>query len=628
VGDTNYLVTLRYEMDDRATRGANRLDSSLRRAQRSGSSLASTLRSVAMSMGAFFGLRAAGKALIGFNSNMEQARIQMAGMIQLTSGGDWTGNIAKANKLVGELQIKARESVGTTEDMVKMAGAITRPILAAGLGMDDLRDMTAQAVVAARSFGDAAEVAARDIDQALRGQFHATDPFMSKLMGARGYIGEEGRKRFNEMTARQRAMEVRAALAHPAIAAMAKAQGQSFEGVLSTLQDRIQMLLGRVGLPLFKAISAEIQKWNEWLERNSETVERWATQIASGLVEAFKTLKDVVAWVIQHKTEVMAIGAAWLMGRQGEGIGAAGGRAAVGYAGMAALGGDSTARIFGAVVGGLTALPGPLGTLATATAATAFGLQLLARKQEERIDDEIRLKTKMGAIRDWTAEAFDPKHGRWGRTEAQLLEEARKVAVREGMIGARGVNTKAVLENLLYKLPVGGTRSTGMGQIANRTPGQEILARGMTLGDAWRVRAGLIKGEDKKTSEALQIMAALVIANAPEEIRLRARLAEVLNNLSRNLSAFAGLYRAAAAVQGGVSAFGGGLMDVIRDPKKALDWAKDALSKNAVRPTVNVTIHRIEVQSDDPDRFVFGLTRAFDDIIRNPSGARLAWREG
>jgi hypothetical protein len=56
-------------------------------------------------------------------------------------------------------------------------------------------------VVAAKALGVEWEAAARDIDQALRGQFHSTDQFTGKLLGSAGFKGEAGRKRFNAMSA-------------------------------------------------------------------------------------------------------------------------------------------------------------------------------------------------------------------------------------------------------------------------------------------------------------------------------------------------------------------------------------------------------------------------------------------
>jgi hypothetical protein len=52
--------------------------------------------------------------------------------------------------------------------------------------------------------------------------------------------------------------------------------------------------------------------------------------------------------------------------------------------------------------------------------------------------------------------------------------------------------------------------------------------------------------------------------------------------------------------------------------------------KVAKRPQVNVTIQRIEIVSDDPDRFAFHLTETLRDMAANPSTSRIrrGLREG
>ncbi len=45
-------------------------------------------------------------------------------------------------------------------------------------------------------------------------------------------------------------------------------------------------------------------------------------------------------------------------------------------------------------------------------------------------------------------------------------------------------------------------------------------------------------------------------------------------------------------------------------------------------PKVNVTINRIEVASPDPDRFVFGMIRSFEQIVQAPVAPAGAIRGG
>ena len=61
--------------------------------------------------------------------------------------------------------------------------------------------------------------------------------------------------------------------------------------------------------------------------------------------------------------------------------------------------------------------------------------------------------------------------------------------------------------------------------------------------------------------------------------------------------------------------------------EKAL-LAQREKNKGSGKSKVNVTIQRIEVQSDDPDRFVFGMVSAFSDAAKNPSSALDSFAEG
>lgn len=70
----------------------------------------------------------------------------------------------------------------------------------------------------------------------------------------------------------------------------------------------------------------------------------------------------------------------------------------------------------------------------------------------------------------------------------------------------------------------------------------------------------------------------------------------------------------------------------IYDPSKPKDLVSfdvdESKRKAAGKTNVNVTIQKIEVASQDPDRFAFGLDRAFKKVVQNPTQARDALRGG
>ena len=266
-----------------------------KRAQSSFDSASAALKAYLLYLGGRF----AYDKLIKFNGTVEESRNQIAGMLALTKKTDLNDQLGTADELMANLQKRAATLPGTTAEYVAMLGMITQPVSDAGLGMKDLEDLTVGAVVAAKALSVQADVGARDIDQALRGQFHSVDQLTGKLLGARGFKGEEGRERFNSMSAKQRAEEIKAALTQPQITQLAEAQGKTFPGVLSTLQDSMEQFFGRVGKPLFEGITASIKELNAWLEANDATIKEVGAAIAQGLVKAFEFLKSAVAGAVE-----------------------------------------------------------------------------------------------------------------------------------------------------------------------------------------------------------------------------------------------------------------------------------------------------------------------------------------
>jgi hypothetical protein len=305
---TVYDIDIRYGVKGNAKRGVDAIGGAADRADRKARGLRSTLMRVGALIGGGLLFRAGKKHLVDFNSGMEQARIQMAGLMQLNRGGTFNENLREANDLVGKLQLRAKASVGTTKDMVDMASLIVRPVTAAGVGMKGLEDMTVGAVVAARSFGMQAEFAARDIEAALMGNLAKRDRFARALLEPMGFSTDK----FNKLSADKRAKVLMKALTSKPIQAMAKAQEQSFAGVTSTLEDNIQMALGKVGLPLMKKLTAEVKRWNDWIDKHPQKIERWAKSFSNALVTGFNAVKGVASWIGGHKDLLMTMAKALL----------------------------------------------------------------------------------------------------------------------------------------------------------------------------------------------------------------------------------------------------------------------------------------------------------------------------
>lgn len=248
--------------------------------------------------GAYLGGRALYGKLIQFNAQAEESRNQIAGMLATTKKTDFNDELKTADGLLASLSKRAASLPGTTAEYVAMLGNITQPITDAGLGVKDLEDMTVAAVVAAKAYGEHADVAARDIGQALRGQFHADDPFLGKLLAPAGFKGEEGRQKFNAMSADQRAKVLKEALTSKQMMQMAEAQGDTFSGQLATFQDAFAKFFGMVGKPLFSALTQTLRNANKWIEANQERINALADAIGDALSQAFDALGVAVDYII------------------------------------------------------------------------------------------------------------------------------------------------------------------------------------------------------------------------------------------------------------------------------------------------------------------------------------------
>jgi hypothetical protein len=578
---TTYEVNLKYALEDRATGGIKGIDRGLRDAAASSNSLSSGLGRLAGVVAGVFGIREAKKALIDFNDGMEQSKITAAGLLQLNLGGSFVDNMSRATEVVSRLQQEAKTSIGTTEDMMRMFSMLAQPLSSAGASMDDFVNLTKASVVASRAMGIASEVAARDVDQAIRGQFHSVDQFTGKILGPMGFVGEAGRAKFNALSQGDRLNTMRKALNQPAIADMAKAQGDSFAGVLSTFQDNLQIAFGKIGLPLFKEITAEIKRWNEWIDKNGAALESFGRGLGKDLASAFQYLRGTAAFFVEHKDLLLALAKTW---------------AALKLTSMAAGG-------IGEVVGGLRGFGGGLAGVTEALngkAGVIGGLGGLATNALSTAGNLAALGVAAYQLGSWI--------GTW------IGEHRTGAKVNEVIAGGTG---QAILKDvaLFQRFQAAGDEHL---QAA-------AVEKFKTSLDKFLGRAGL-----STDTGALDIGRTTGMLSSDRE--LRSEIARQLDVRTQLYTAGGAAYRGSfsddpEALAKALAQYLDPIMQDVRTGMKAIpETTKKAT--NADKPKVNVTIQRIEVASNDPDRFVIGMTTAVRRAIANPGQAKRVLREG
>ena len=315
---TTYRVETVYALDDKASAGLGAIDAAAGKATRSTHGLTGAIgRLGAMAVGGA-GLAVAGKTLIGFNSGLEQSRITITGLLQLNHPGEkWADNFGRAERLVDRFTVRMKAAVGTTEDAVAMASMLVNPISAAGGSMKQLENFSVGATVAAKALNIQSDVAARDVAEALTGRLTATSTFAKALLQPMGY----STKSFNALSADKRLAEMDKALNSPALKKMAAAQENTWAGVTSTLEDNLKIAIGKVGLPLFKALTEEMKDWNKWLDANQDKVAEFGKTLSDGLVTGFRAVKSAVQFLVEHSDTIIAIGKVWAVTRVAGAVG-------------------------------------------------------------------------------------------------------------------------------------------------------------------------------------------------------------------------------------------------------------------------------------------------------------------
>ncbi|MGN6103660.1 MAG: hypothetical protein ACTHU0_01020 [Kofleriaceae bacterium] len=265
------------------------------------------VRFALMGLGTYLGGGALFKGLIGFNARVEDSKNNIASMLALARKTTVVSQLQEANQLYENLRKRASELPGTTEDYIAAMSRLTYPIMTAGLGLKDLEDLTVNAVVAAKGLGHGVKAALTDVVQGIEGRYSTTDFFLKALLEPRGYEGAAGRKRFKALSKAQRAKELKEALSQGAIVESAQRQAESFTGQMDKVREATAQFLGRIGVPLFKALGDAIRRANKWLDANRATVDAVADTIGRVLGGAFSVLGTALEWLASNSEEAKAV---------------------------------------------------------------------------------------------------------------------------------------------------------------------------------------------------------------------------------------------------------------------------------------------------------------------------------
>ncbi len=597
---TTYDVRVKYALEDKASKGAGSIASACDKASTSAFSLRGAL---AAAGGAMLIGKAKG-ALIDFNNEIDKMKIGMSTIMQMQLHLPISQANKEADKLFATFQEIAKKSPATTKDFMKMASFIAPAVALAGGGPDKLAKMTQGAVITSLALGEDAEMVGRDIQQMLAGTVGLKDRTALQLLGGAGIDKEK----FNAMSAPDRAKKTEELLSQDSLKNAADKMGESFAGQTSTFTDQLQIALGKVGLPLMQAITSEVKKWNTWIEKHPRLIGQYVNSFAGMIKSAFSFVKSVAGFLVDNRETLFTIGKIFLAFKGAQIAQGAIGGLVKGLSGLADTVKKSSGLIgegifgsggIGSSIGKLST--GLLGALPAIGAFTA-GLFAAASWVADNMPNTLNKgeKKAMGTV----------------DTMAETLHEATQTITRikeiekQGALLPKGMNEeqKTEVENLRAKFSdpnfmapiLKGIDEQSGGQLRSKTP-TEFFEKGLGISNEDMDSHGTFAAQKFLGTDALGTnMDKAHIKTLYEVDQTLTAIQSMMGVFERN------------------DIFEAAFNDKYKPKMPDSTWKPTTDAK------VEVNIQRVEVASEDPDRFVFGLVKIGEQASKHATSSQHA----
>lgn len=611
---TTYKVDIVYDLKGGATKG-------LREMRTETAKVASGLGGIKSMLGILaggFAIHGAKHFLVDFNSEIQRMKIGLATVTAMNLKIPFEQAQRAADRLMVDFQKMSMESPNTTREFVEMANLISSSVLHAGMGLKDLETMTKGAITASNALNVRPDLMAREIQRMLAGTVIIRDHAAKQLLASVGIFDFH---QFNKKTASERAGITQQAFNSKDIQAAAKAYKDTFAGVTSTLKDNLEIGLGKVGMPLLQAMTGEIKSWLGWVEKNPQMIADMVSKLGGGLKEGFTIvksiasevvpvfmsamgmIKDVFEFVSQHRDVLIQTAKALLIFK---GVGMVGGMARGIGGGVGGLFGEMTTGLKGLVdglkgAGGATSLGGLFmslggaltGLLGAAGPIAMFGIALYA------LHGIITRETEDEKKRREHAEAVNRTAGDF----LKQIEDKKELEDRKKHLGLSDDDPYGGINEKLKALQLSKDQLIDLGIK------EGMIRETINPGVSRRMVLTTGGGMDLSHSPALGALSQALFELFKDE-------AEKERGMFRGVGmpAMAGMFGGANGI--------GGQLGFIEHALGSVAKEKDAFDiPGAKAADVKVTINKIEVYSDDPDRFVAQAVQSFEDITRNPTQA-------
>ncbi|HEY6022206.1 MAG TPA: hypothetical protein VIY48_20765 [Candidatus Paceibacterota bacterium] len=592
--ETVYNVRVKYALD--AAQANSSLKGMATQADKTGESVFS-LKHLVEGLALHEVFKLGKEALVDFNNEMTNLKIGLATVMNMNLHMPLAKANKEADKLFNTFQDLAKKSPLTTKDFAEMATAISPAIAMAGGGPDKLAKITAGALTAGLAYGSRADITAMDVQEMMMGNVTKRNRLGNELLGSIGMDHEE----FNKKDAKTRAQLVEKMFDQQGLKDAADRFGQTFKGQTSTLKDNLQIALGEVGKPLMEAMTAEVSKWNKWIEKHPKLIAETGERLAGMIKGAFEFVRDAGSWLVDNRETLFEIGKIFLVfkGAQigtsvfksfADGIGKlADGAKTASMTLVSMFQGGSAGSITGAF-GGLVGILKGAGGVIPALSLFVGGLSLATTL----LNTHSELDKKARAAKTSIHEAVGDFPGLMERRK--FLEDT---LAGKGTYGAALKDSPEMRER--YSTELEGVKSK--------------------MFDSEKMGEAL-----KKISEASEQNGGIGFKNLTLADMQHAE--RFMPNLYAHGEA-ASNNKVAEEMLSTLKLFENMTLDARREALKYAfpeQWGSPTTQKPATpdggwtggeKPNINVTIQRIEVASEDPDRFVFGLAKVAEQAVKH-----------
>jgi len=610
MGDTTtYRVETIYDVTDKASKQLQEIAAHAKQAAHHSETLKTVLLGMGGAVISSSIVHQAKHAFIDFNKEVQNAKISLSTMIQGNYNASFEQASGAANRLYSEFQKFSQQTPVTTQEMLEFSRGVAVATAQAGGSVRDIATMTERGVVAAKAMGQESGYAANELAHMLAGVVNRRMIFAQQILGMAHMSEEE----FKTKNASQRLKIVEGVLGSDAMKEAAKQFGESFAGVTSTLEDKLQILGGKVGLPLFKAITEEVKNWNTWLDRNEAQVEYWAHKVGEALVKGFGYAKDAVMFMVDHASTLIKIAEAW---------------AAVKVASMVGGGIAGTLQGFGAYGGKVSAgsVMGNAGSLAGAAAGGyLLGRELFAslnhdihnalQPQEAALEratarlDEFELA--LAKAKDKLRETYGENDARSGARYSAFTVERTRMADKADALAALAAAANAGGSGLIDATGNLKLRAAGFNDAdANRYMDMYQRAREGHGTTDINFEAANASAQLKEVSQNYangvafsNLMVNSALATMTEEQRQHLEVSKVTNALLEEY-------------------LKGNYMTVGKVVQELLGTDPDSKLKSTAKVNQNVTINIQQVSAKDPDRWLAEMDDMVARRVRAPTRAR------